>query len=355
MPVIRDSAIGAHSAARQATRTSLDQLSSMTAATASATATAADMPENDVVATSVEQSLAIVTAKNFVSGIVGGGCEAVVGYPLETVKARMQTQRSSSSAAFSGPIDCLQKSIKEGGVSSLYRGASPQIFRSAVGASVLFGLMGQYRYFFNKFVFDDKPQAALVAAGMATGLTEAVLYTPFEIIKIRMQTQYSQTRTRVSNWQCARDVFNQSGLRGIYRGFVPMAKREMVGNTAYFMSYETSKHYLHQKFIDDVPGLSPEQKSLRSYQAIAVSGGYAGFMYWLAVFPIDTVKSVMQADHLHNPRYSGVLDCCQKLFREDGIARFYRGISPTLVRAFPANAVTFVAFESCLKFLNQHF
>lgn len=56
-------------------------------------------------------------------------------------------------------------------------------------ASLLFGLMGQYRYFYNNFVFDNKPQFGLIAAGMSTGLTESLLYTPFEIIKIRMQVR----------------------------------------------------------------------------------------------------------------------------------------------------------------------
>lgn len=81
-----------------------------------------------------QQSMVAITSKNFISGIAGGACEAVAGYPLETVKARMQTQGNggAGSRAFSGPIDCLQKSIKEGGVSSLYRGASPQVFRSAI-------------------------------------------------------------------------------------------------------------------------------------------------------------------------------------------------------------------------------
>lgn len=109
--------------------------SSLPAAASAMVATAASAPMISSTSTSVagdqpkEQSLAIVTTKNFISGIVGGGCEAFVGYPLETVKARMQTQDAQ---AFTGPFDCLQKSIKEGGVSSLYRGASPQIFRSAV-------------------------------------------------------------------------------------------------------------------------------------------------------------------------------------------------------------------------------
>jgi len=138
-----------------------------------------------------ESSLTAVTAKNFMSGIVGGGCEAIVGYPLETVKARMQTQKTGAKGSFSGPIDCLQQSVREGGVSSLYRGASPQILRSAISASVLFGLMGQYRYFYSKYLFEDKPNWALVAAATSTGFTESLMYTPFEVVKVRMQVRGS--------------------------------------------------------------------------------------------------------------------------------------------------------------------
>lgn len=47
--------------------------------------------------------------------------------------------------------------------------------------------MGQYRYFYSKTLFPDHPQYSLIAAGMSTGFTESMLYTPFEIIKIRMQ------------------------------------------------------------------------------------------------------------------------------------------------------------------------
>jgi len=61
-------------------------------------------------------------------------------------------------------------------------------------ASILFGLMGQYRYFYSKYLFPDKPQHSLIAAGMSTGFTEGFLYTPFEIIKIRMQVRNARNR-----------------------------------------------------------------------------------------------------------------------------------------------------------------
>ncbi|ETN24905.1 hypothetical protein PPTG_01071 [Phytophthora nicotianae INRA-310] len=310
-------------------------------------------PPADASAAATAQSLAIVTVKNFVSGTMGGGCEAFVGYPLETVKARMQTQQNNS-RAFTGPFDCLKKSLQDGGVASLYRGASPQIFRSAMSASIMFGLMGQYRYFYSKTLFDN-PDYALIAAGVSTGFTEGMLYTPFEVIKVRMQTLYGGTKTRISNWQCVRDVYSRNGVGGLYRGFWPTAGREMWGNATYFMAYETTKDLLLNRFVHNVPGLSPEAANLRTYQSIAFSGGCAGFMYWLVVFPVDTVKSVLQADRLDKPRFNGIADCCRQLYAEGGPTRFYRGITPSLLRAFPANAVTFVAFEKTMSFLNQLF
>lgn len=159
----------------------------------------------------------------------------------------------------------------------------------------------------------------------------------------------------MSNWQVAQEVYRQGGVRGMYRGVVPFAQREMLGNTAYFMAYEFAKEALLDRFVRHAPKLTPEKERVRTYQAIALAGGYAGFMYWIVVFPVDTVKSVMQADSLTNPRYRGVLDCVQKLYKEGGPARFVRGISPSLLRSFPANAVTFVAFETCMSFLHQHF
>ncbi|KAG2520600.1 hypothetical protein JM18_007028 [Phytophthora kernoviae] len=225
---------------------------------------------------------------------------------------------------------------------------------AAHNASIMFGLIGQYRYFYSKHLFDN-PDYSLIAAGVSTGMTEGVLYTPFEIIKVRMQTLYGGTRTRVSNWHVVKDVYSRNGLRGLYRGIAPTAGREMVGNAVYFMAYETTKEMLLKKFVHDVPNLSSESASLRTYQSIAFSGGCAGFSYWLATFPIDTVKSVLQADRLDKPRFSGVVDCCRKLYTEGGVNRFYRGITPSLVRAFPANAVTFVAFEKTMSSLNQYF
>lgn len=67
--------------------------------------------------------------------------------------------------------------------------------------------------------------------------------------------------------------------------------------------------------------------------------------FWLPCYPIDFCKTLIQTDSETNPKYRGLLDCMRKTVRAEGIGALYRGVGPCLARAFPANAVTFLAFE----------
>jgi solute carrier family 25 carnitine/acylcarnitine transporter 20/29 len=82
-----------------------------------------------------------------------------------------------------------------------------------------------------------------------------------------------------------------------------------------------------------------------------VSGG---FSYWLGTYPIDVVKSAMMADSniKSQRRYKGVLDTFQKLYAERGVKGFFRGLSPCLIRAAPANGVCFMLYEMTVKMMD---
>lgn len=60
---------------------------------------------------------------------------------------------------------------------------------------------------------------------------------------------------------------------------------------------------------------------------------------------MDVIKTRMQTDSLTNPRYKGVVHCAQKIVAEEGLRSMFRGLSPCLLRAFPANAAAFYIFE----------
>lgn len=67
---------------------------------------------------------------------------------------------------------------------------------------------------------------------------------------------------------------------------------------------------------------------------------------WLTAYPVDVVKSRMQTDGFtpETQKYKSALDCFRKTLAAEGPAAFFRGFSPVLVRAAPANAATFLMY-----------
>lgn len=49
--------------------------------------------------------------------------------------------------------------------------------------------------------------------------------------------------------------------------------------------------------------------------------------------------------------YDGMIDCVRKTYRNEGIAGFYKGLTPLMVRQVPAAGVFFVTYEGVLKVL----
>ena len=86
--------------------------------------------------------------------------------------------------------------------------------------------------------------------------------------------------------------------------------------------------------------LKPGQKKedLNALQ-VMLAGGTGGIAYWLTIYPVDVLKTTLQSDHTDpaKRRYKGVADAASQIYREHGIKGFFRGFTPCLARAFPAN------------------
>jgi solute carrier family 25 carnitine/acylcarnitine transporter 20/29 len=51
-----------------------------------------------------------------------------------------------------------------------------------------------------------------------------------------------------------------------------------------------------------------------------IAGVMAGFGLWGSMFPIDTIKSKIQADSLSKPEFKGTLDCLSRSLSVEGHA-----------------------------------
>lgn len=85
-----------------------------------------------------------------------------------------------------------------------------------------------------------------------------------------------------------------------------------------------------------------------------MAGGIAGTFSWLISFPIDVVKSRLQVDGIDGKaRYKNALDCVRISYKEEGLAFLTRGLTSTLMRAFPMNAVCFLVVSYVMKFFQN--
>ena len=66
--------------------------------------------------------------------------------------------------------------------------------------------------------------------------------------------------------------------------------------------------------------------------------------FFLAAYPMDYLKTLMQTDSLDNFEYKSLRDVFIKRAKSAGFSTLYKGIGVTLIRAFFVNAGGFFAF-----------
>lgn len=286
-------------------------------------------------------------AKNFIAGTAAGVAECFVGHPLDTIKVRMQAatagQASGAAIAVAGvakmnAAQLLKSTIKHEGFLALYRGASSRVVGSALANSVLFGANGAFKKLFDADTALPL-SGAFILASACTGAAEAAIWTPMDLLKTRCQVEYGKT-VNVTPWKVAKQLIKEHGIiRGLYAGGGPTLMREVVGNMIYFTVYQTTKQAIMR-----ARGLH-EGDTL----TFILAGGCAGTSYWFSILPLDTVKSIVQAQET---RVTG-MQVARDLYIKNGVAAFYRGVGPAMLRAFPACAATWTTFEYSLLALQR--
>lgn len=77
----------------------------------------------------------------------------------------------------------------------------------------------------------------------------------------------------------------------------------------------------------------------------------AGIFNWCVGMPADVLKSRLQS--APEGRYpKGIRSVFTELMKNEGPLALYKGVTPVMLRAFPANAACFIGFEFANKFLN---
>uniref|UniRef100_A0AC35FFJ4 Uncharacterized protein n=1 Tax=Panagrolaimus sp. PS1159 TaxID=55785 RepID=A0AC35FFJ4_9BILA len=112
-------------------------------------------------------------------------------------------------------------------------------------------------------------------------------------------------------------------------------------------TYLSVYELLKKKFA----GENEERKTLSPFATLA-AGGFAGIARWLICIPADVIKSRLQT--APEGKYpGGMRDVIREILQHEGPPGFFRGFGPVLLRAFPANAASFLGLELTLSLFRQ--
>jgi solute carrier family 25 carnitine/acylcarnitine transporter 20/29 len=203
----------------------------------------------------------------------------------------------------------------------------------------------------NSATSEPPSYASVALAGVGTGALQTLILSPVELVKIRLQLEaagHKHGRHRRGPVEMARDILRREGLRGVYRGLAVTALRDAPAHGVYFWTYERARERLH-------PGCRRQGADGDGDEGLGtmlVSGGLAGVASWVCCYPLDVVKSRLQAQGAGAaPRYRGVVDCFRRSVREEGLPVLWRGLGTAVARAFVVNGAIFSAYELALRFL----
>lgn len=275
-------------------------------------------------------------AIDVLSGVTAGILTNLVGYPFDTLKTRL----AMGGGTYTSMTDCIKKTLKADGVRGFYTGFTAPLAGQLAFRTSLFLVNGAYLRAASAEGTRPLSYLQYALGGVITWSAASLIECPIQMAAVQMQALRVKEATIpgfVAEYKSVGQfVFkapSKYGLRALYTGFVPITLRNALGGGFHFGLFE-----MIRRETAAARGETINELPLPLTMAAASVGG---IFFWLVPYPLDLVRSVIQADHLDpaKRKYKGMGDAFVQLWKEGGAKRFTAGLAPCLLRAVPANAV----------------
>ncbi|CDR87152.1 related to YIA6-Pvruvate transporter of the mitochondrial inner membrane [Sporisorium scitamineum] len=351
-----------------------------------------------------------------IAGACAGLVSSVVTCPLDVVKTRLQAQegcrRPIPPNALSSPAPIpnagepprylgltatLRKIWHDDGFRGFYRGLGPTIF----------GYLPTWAIYFT--VYDSCKSAPAnhnltasedflnhIVSAMTAGAASTVCTSPLWVVKTRFMLQ-SVKDTSAKPYRHTGDAFVQiyksEGLRGFYKGLLP---------SLFGVSHVAVQFPLYESFKSLARRREGEEEAELEASTILLCSSTAKMIASVTTYPHEVLRTRLQMQPRNKSippsptatpsssissaaaasssastpppppttaaasadparvtstgsggRYTGVIQACRTIAREEGIRGFYKGMTVNLVRTVPSSALTILTYELIMQHLTH--
>ncbi|XP_015283185.1 PREDICTED: phosphate carrier protein, mitochondrial-like [Gekko japonicus] len=175
---------------------------------------------------------------------------------------------------------------------------------------------------------------------VSCGLTHTAV-VPLDVVKCRMQVEPKRYRGLVQGLTL---TVQEEGMHGLVKGWAPTAIGYSMQGLGKFGLYETFKiHYAEL--------LGSERAYLWRTSLYLAASASAEFFADIALAPMEAVKVRIQTQE----GYANTLrEAAPKMFIEEGLWAFYKGVAPLWMRQIPYTMMKFACFERTVEALYKY-
>jgi solute carrier family 25 carnitine/acylcarnitine transporter 20/29 len=245
------------------------------------------------------------------------------------------------------------------------------------------------------------------------GTAQLVLCVPSEVVKCKLQVQSTPIVPATAaasasaapsvaafaepiykgSWDCTKQIYHAGGIRALYSGFWVTFWRDVPAYAAWFVAYD------YTRALMQTDQQRREGKPVSQWITLS-AGSVAGIATWISTYPLDVLsvhndtltrscfhatvcasvlwrekhaptdrgrlcsshrnicrsrrKSIIQtAPPSTPPAEKKMLHVARVNYARYGAGFFFKGLAPTLLRAVPVSAVTFLVYEWALEAMGK--
>ncbi|XP_048218452.1 mitochondrial 2-oxodicarboxylate carrier [Perognathus longimembris pacificus] len=285
-------------------------------------------------------------SQQILAGGSAGLVEICLMHPLDVVKTRLQLQRFvTDPKSYKSLGDSFRTIFKTEGLFGFYKGILPPILAETPKRSIKFLAFEQYKKMLGNTSLS--PGLTFSLAGFGSGLTEAIVVNPFEVVKVGLQANRNVSTEHPSTLSFAKQIIKKDGLglQGLNKGLTATLGRHGAFNMAYFGFYHNVKSM--------VPVCKdPTLEFLRKFGIGFLSGTIASIIN----IPFDVAKSRIQGPQPISGviKYRTCFKTIKTIYQEEGFLALYKGLVPKILRLGPGGAVMLLVYEYTYSWLQKN-